>query len=252
MSDLATLVRGVELLCLDAGNTIVFLDHARMAAICADAQEASFATTAEVLRRAEGEAKYANEQGTLEDFAWGHAHFVPARGWAQMVGTTLVFAGLARERVAAMLDVLWTHHRKRNLWSLVPQGLVAALAEARSAGVPVAVVSNSEGTLVSLFDDLGISSAFDFVIDSGIVGIEKPDPRIFAIALDRFGVSPQRALHLGDNFATDVLGARAAGIPVALVDPFHHLAGRHGDVPRVPGAREVAEAIGRTRGSLRT
>jgi HAD superfamily hydrolase (TIGR01509 family) len=252
MSDLASLVRGVELLCLDAGNTVVFLDHARAAAICADAGGASFATTAEALRRAEGEAKYAHEQGTLEDFAWSRADLAPARGWAQMVGTTLVFAGLARERVAATLDVLWTHHCKRNLWSVVPPGLAAGLAEARSAGVPIAVVSNSEGTLASLFDDLGLLPCFDFVIDSGVVGVEKPDPRIFAMALDRFGVPAERALHLGDNFATDVLGARAAGIPVALVDPFHHLAGRHADVPRVPGAREVAEAIGRTRGSLRT
>jgi FMN phosphatase YigB (HAD superfamily) len=251
MSDLASLVRGVELLCLDAGNTIVFLDHARVAAICADAgRDASFATTAEAVR-AEGEAKYAHEQGTLRDFAWGHAGFAPARGWAQIVGATLVFAGLAPERAAAMLDVLWAHHCKRNLWSLGPEGLVAGLAEARSAGVPVAVVSNSEGTLASLFDDLGILGCFDFVLDSGVVGIEKPDPRIFAMALDRFGVPAPRALHLGDNFATDVLGARAAGIPVALIDPFHHLAGRHDDVPRVPGAREVAEAIGRTRGSLR-
>jgi HAD superfamily hydrolase (TIGR01509 family) len=130
----------------------------------------------------------------------------------------------------------------------VPEGLAPALERARGAGVPIAVVSNSEGMLESLFADLGILQAFDFVIDSGVVGIEKPDPRIFAIALDRFRVPPARALHLGDNFATDVAGARAAGIPVALVDPFGHIAGRHLEVPRVAGAREVADAIARSRG----
>jgi FMN phosphatase YigB (HAD superfamily) len=54
-------------------------------------------------------------------------------------------------------------------------------------------------------------------------------------------------LHLGDNFVTDVGGARAAGLRVALIDPFGHLAGRHTDVPRVSGVSEVADAIARTR-----
>jgi HAD superfamily hydrolase (TIGR01509 family) len=248
MSELGPLLRGVELLCLDAGNTIVFLDHARVASLCAGGPGEPFPTTAEALRRAEGEAKYAHEQGRLLDFAWAHADLAAARGWAQMVGTTLAFAGLAPARVASRLDALWAQHCARNLWSLVPEGLVPALAGARAAGVPIAVVSNSEGTLEALFEDLGILRSFDLVLDSGVVGIEKPDPRIFAMALDRFHVPAHRALHLGDNFATDVLGARAAGIPVALIDPFHHLAGRHADVPRVPGAREVAEALAGSRG----
>ena len=61
-------------------------------------------------------------------------------------------------------------------------------------------------------------------------------------------MSPARALHLGDNFATDILGARTAGIRMALVDPFGHHAGRHLEVPRVTGAREVADAIAHGRG----
>ena len=52
-----------------------------------------------------------------------------------------------------------------------------------------------------------------------------------------------RALHLGDVFATDILGARAAGLRHALIDPHGHYAGRHLDVPRVPGVVEVACAI---------
>lgn len=58
---------------------------------------------------------------------------------------------------------------------------------------------------------------------------------------------PSRALHLGDTYATDVLGARAANVRVALVDPHGHARGRHLDVPRVPGAAEVADVIARTR-----
>ena len=238
---LATLVRDVELLCLDAGNTVVFLDHTRLARIAA---EHGFATTAEALVRAEGEAKVALEEKREHHVAWSRAHVQAARGWAAHRRHDAARRGsAARIGVPAMLDAMWPEHAARNLWSLVPEGLVDALAAVRAAGVRVAVVSNSEGQLEPLLVDLGVRGALDLVVDSGIVGVEKPDPRIFRIALDRFDVAPARALHLGDVYATDVLGARAAGVRVALVDPHGHLAGRHPDVPRVPGAREVATVL---------
>ena len=237
---LPPLIRSVDLLCLDAGNTVVFLDHARLASLC---QAVGFATTRDALIVAEGQMKRALEEGRAFSFAWSNAHLGPARGWATTVGTMLVYAGLPDERVPGLLDAIWPSHSAHNLWSLVPEGLLPALQRLRAAGIRTAIVSNSEGMLEQLFTELGLRSALDLVIDSGIVGIEKPDPRIFAIALDHFGVPAERALHLGDTYATDILGARAAGIRVALVDPFDHLAGRHADVPRVPGAPEVADAI---------
>jgi putative hydrolase of the HAD superfamily len=156
-------------------------------------------------------------------------------------------AGVPREHVGQILDALWADHIALNLWSVVPEGLAQALDRARAAGIAVAVVSNSEGYLDALLVHLGVRASFDLVIDSAVVGVEKPDPRIFAIATDHFGVSPSRALHLGDIYATDVLGARAAGLRVALIDPHQHLSGRHPDVPRVAGAAEVAAALAELR-----
>jgi putative hydrolase of the HAD superfamily len=118
-----------------------------------------------------------------------------------------------------------------------------ALDGARARGVKVAVISNSEGKLDGLFVDLGLRGHFDLVVDSALVGVEKPDPRIFAVALETLGVPADRALHLGDLYATDIVGARAAGLRCALVDPFEHYAGRHPGVPRVPGVVEVARAM---------
>jgi HAD superfamily hydrolase (TIGR01509 family) len=241
----AFLVRDVDLLCLDAGNTVVFLDHARLASLC---ERHGFPTSARALERAEGQMKLALERGEELDVAWSRTDVPAARGWGKTVATILAAAGLPRERLPSMLDSFWPEHCRLNLWSRVPSGLVEALLLVRAAGVRVAVVSNSEGMLEALLADLGLMPGLDLVIDSGVVGIEKPDPRIFRIALDRFGVPPGRALHLGDNFATDVLGARAAGLRVALIDPFRHLEGRHPDVPRVPGATETARAIARMRG----
>jgi HAD superfamily hydrolase (TIGR01509 family) len=229
------LVRDVDLLCLDAGNTVIFLDHARLADLVA---EVGHAVTAEVLVRTEGEAKRLAESGGLVDVAW-----TCAIAWGKMVGTIATCAGLDPSRVPALLDAAWVVHEAKNLWCKVPEGLGDALDAVRARGVKVAIISNSEGMLDRLFRDLDILRHFDRVVDSGKVGVEKPDPRIFKIAMKEFGVPATRTLHLGDVFATDILGARAAGIRYGLIDPFGHYEGKHPDVPRVPGAVEVARAI---------
>jgi putative hydrolase of the HAD superfamily len=233
------LVCGVRLLSLDAGNTVIFLDHARLAhwAVARGHQ-----VTPATLVRTEGDAKLLQERGEMPDFDW--PVLLPgALGWGKMVGSILHLAGVPRSTVASWLPDLWLEHVRLNLWSLVPEGFGAALEAARARGVRVAVVSNSEGMLDELFVALGVRQHFDLLLDSGKLGVEKPDPRIFRMALEAFGVDPTEALHLGDSIATDVLGARAAGMRVALVDPHGHCSGRATDVPRVPGVVEVARAL---------
>ena len=234
------LVRDVDLLCLDAGNTVIFLDHERLAQLVSASGHPVLASD---LVRREGEAKALAETGGLLDVPWPSRELPGATAWGKMVGTMARLAGLPEGRVPDLLAAAWAVHEVRNLWCKVPEGLGAALDVIRAIGVKVAIISNSEGMLERLFAELGVLPHFDLVVDSGTLGIEKPDPRIFQVALDRFAVPAGRALHLGDVFATDVLGARAAGIRHALIDPFHHYAGRHADVPRVPGVVAVAEAI---------
>ena len=240
------LVAGVELLCLDAGNTVIFLDHDRLAR-WAVSHGASI--TRETLVRTEGEAKLLQEQGGLYDVDWEGRELPGALGWGRMVGTILQRAGVPAATVQSWLGPLWAEHVRLNLWSLVPEGLGAALDRARATGVKVAIVSNSEGMLDELFITLGIRAHIDLLLDSGKLGVEKPDPRIFQRALDAFGVQPGQALHLGDSIATDVRGAQAAGVRVALIDPFGHCEGREPQVPRVPGVVAVAEALAASRGS---
>ena len=82
---------------------------------------------------------------------------------------------------------------------------------------------------------------FEFVIDSGEVGVEKPDPRIFQIALERMGVSAADALYVGDLYEVDVVGARAAGLDVVLLDPSGEHSGR--DVKTVRSVAELADGL---------
>jgi FMN phosphatase YigB (HAD superfamily) len=246
IAPLALLVSGVEVLCLDAGNTVIFLDHERLARLLA---RAGFRTDARGLVRAEGLAKRDQELETLLDPDWPGRALPGARPWGAMVGTIVTHAGVPAKALPDLLPAIWEDHVALNLWSRVPDGLPAALSRIRGLGVRVVIVSNSEGMLEPLFERLGLRAHLDRVVDSALAGIAKPDPGIFLEALRPYGTPPGKALHLGDSIATDVAGAKAAGVRVALVDPYGHCAGRALDVPRVPGAVEVAHAIAADRGA---
>jgi putative hydrolase of the HAD superfamily len=68
------------------------------------------------------------------------------------------------------------------------------------------------------------------VIDSHLVGIEKPDPRIFKLALDAIDVAPERSLYVGDTVRFDVKGALAAGLRPVHVDPYDLCDGPHSHI----------------------
>jgi putative hydrolase of the HAD superfamily len=236
----STLVQGVRLLSLDAGNTVIFLDHARLARLSG---ECGHDVSPAVLVRAEGEAKRLHEKDELVDVDWESRSAPGARGWGRSIGTILLRAGMPRENLRASLETIWKSHVDWNLFSVVPSGLGAALERFRAGGGKVAVVSNSEGMLEELFRNLGILGHFDVIIDSAKVGVEKPDQRIFGFALERTGIGAAETLHLGDTYSTDIVGARAAKIRCALIDPYGHYLGAHADVPRVASVMDAVDAI---------
>jgi FMN phosphatase YigB (HAD superfamily) len=234
------LAAGVELFLLDAGNTVIFLDHARIAATLT---RSGLAVTRERIVQCEGEAKRALEDGGGTKVRWAHVDAPGARSWGKMIGTIATCAGFAEARVPDLLEVFWREHVELNLWWLVPDGLGEALDAVRACGVPVVIVSNSEGMLDALFAHLDIARHFDLVVDSGKLGIEKPDPRIWQVALAAFPTAADRVLHLGDTWATDTIGAERLGYRTALIDPHGFYDARHPSVPRVTGVVEVARAI---------
>jgi putative hydrolase of the HAD superfamily len=82
------------------------------------------------------------------------------------------------------------------------------------------VVSNANGRLRHLFDRVHLTRHFDVLLDSHEWNVEKPDPRLFQIALEYAKAQPDRTAHVGDLFYVDVAGARAAGLREGvLLDP---------------------------------
>jgi putative hydrolase of the HAD superfamily len=118
-----------------------------------------------------------------------------------------------------LLDEIHAHHRAQNLWGRAHPAAGQVLADLKAAGFKLAVVSNAGGDVADLLARLGLAAPLDAILDSGIVGIEKPDPRIFHLAAAELGVNAADCLHVGDLYSVDVLGARAAGVEPVLLDP---------------------------------
>ena len=108
----------------------------------------------------------------------------------------------------------------------LPPDTIPAI-EAMRKTCAVALVSNFDHPpyVHKLLGRLGLTPLFDDLIISGEVGVDKPDPRIFQVALDALGVCAQEAVFVGDDLRTDIGGADAVGCRAVLIDRR----GRHAD-----------------------
>lgn len=132
--------------------------------------------------------------------------------------------------------------RTGRLWSYVLPGTVETLQALRDAGFRIGVVSNSDGRIDSYLERAGLRELIDVVVDSGRIGIEKPDPRIFQTACRLAGCEPHEVVHVGDLHEIDVVGARAAGIEPILLDPFGTQAAA--ECARIASLEELPALIG--------
>jgi putative hydrolase of the HAD superfamily len=115
-----------------------------------------------------------------------------------------------------------------------------ALAQLKRRGLLLGLISNIDRDLSSTYDELGLSSSLDVLVTSLVVGAAKPDPAIFRAALERAGVHAAEAIHVGDMYHSDVLGARSAGIRPLLIDRD----GLHQEISDCPRIRSLGEVVG--------
>ena len=115
------------------------------------------------------------------------------------------------------------------------------LQELRRSGFTVGAVSDWEATLPALLAELGIMPLLDALAVSEIVGVTKPDPRLFEEALRQTNTAPETSLHVGDWYELDVAGARAAGMSALLFD--HSGRRPDADCPRVQTFDALAQYL---------
>lgn len=102
-------------------------------------------------------------------------------------------------------------------WEVYPE-VPEVLAALRAQGLRLAVISNWDHRLPGLLEDLGLARRFDAVVYSSAVGVEKPDRRIYARALELLAAEAGEVLHVGDRRLEDAEGAAAAGLQTLLLD----------------------------------
>lgn len=209
---------------LDAGNTLL-AEHPSRAEIYAEVARAhGLAVDVEELR---GRMQRAHAELPREI----GPHFRYSEGWFAAFIERVLSDGLGLERRAlpAVQAELFARFADPRTFRLEPgaRELVGAL---KARGLVVGVISNWSERLPGLLDGLGLARQLDFAVVSALERCEKPEPRIFELALARAGVAPGLALHAGDDLRRDVHGAQAVGILPVHVD-------RAGSGPAGPHAR---------------
>lgn len=197
----------------DLGNTLHHLDHAWIAE-CITAHghpvSARQVHAAEYVGKADVDARFRGRRDPGND----------SSRQTDYVGVILTALDVPADRHAAIGGAFHAENRRSSLWRVVDDDTDAVLTALRARGLQLAVVSNADGRVPAALAASGLAHHFGAVIDSHLVGIEKPDPRIFHLALDALGVAPADALFVGDIYEIDVAGARGAGMDAVLIDPL--------------------------------
>lgn len=214
----------------DAGNTVMLVNYAVVAESLASE---GFDVQEDLVREAEYHARVRldpilarrNSTEAPEIF----------RNYIRFVCEGLgVEWGAATERIFQRIA---EYNREHNLWNQPNPQARAVLERLQRRNLAVGMISNSDGSIERMIIRHGLDAYFRFVLDSHVVGVEKPDPRIFEMALERAGVGPAEAIYVGDLYSIDVVGSRAAGLDAVLLDP----AGLWGHVD-CPKARDLSGA----------
>ncbi len=204
------MVRGVF---FDAGNTILFPDYdiyRRIAASFGVDVDIGDVIRAEALARSAFDSAVASSPtGDVSGF-WS-VYYAP---FYERLG---VPAGSIDRAIEMTRDA---NDRGLGIWRVPVDGFDEVMHALGARGVTVGIVSNSDGRLEERLSRIGIRDRFAFVLDSVVVGVSKPDPRIFEMALERSSLSASDVVYVGDYYVVDVVGARRAGIRPLLFDPY--------------------------------
>ena len=201
----------VRAVLFDAGHTLLEMDYAAVTSALA---ARGHAVTREAVTAAERRARIRldHEQAAQPTRArTGGGRYVRYLMEALGITDTGEQRAVAEWRRAFNLPVGLCHRADAEA--------VDALQRVRAAGLATGVISNSNGSVRFALEQAGLAAHLDFIIDSTVVGIAKPDPRVFQMGLQEAGAAPAEAVYVGDSYFVDVLGAREVGMGAVLFDP---------------------------------
>lgn len=226
---------GIRAIFFDAGNTLLYPrldDRAR------ELTEAGFPASVEDLHAAERAAKQ-----KLDDWLWPQIRrgelprTIDHYYWAEYLSLLMGRIGAPEAEHARLINLVASGFRDIRTWSVVMPETPSYLASLKAEGYFLGVISNSVGTLAGQLQNTGLRDNFQAIFDSALVGVEKPHPEIFQMALASAQVAADEAVFVGDTNATDVGGAQLAGLRGVLIDRVN--AYPNAECPRVTSVPEL-------------
>jgi HAD superfamily hydrolase (TIGR01509 family) len=229
---------GARACIFDAGGTLVHPDWPRLASFAAEVAGREFGAV-ELERALKGTLKMVGLEMQREGYVTPPEHRRPHWVFRRMYGSL----GLDEDQCGRVIEHASAAHVERHLWCGLDPEAPRVLEELKRAGLLVAVISNTEdGRLQDSLGAAEIADRFDLLIDSHLVGCQKPDAKIFHLALEQLGLEPHEAAYVGDSYAHDALAARAVGMRPILLDPLdlHH----ESVCPRIRSLNELIGGAG--------
>jgi putative hydrolase of the HAD superfamily len=195
----------------DAGGTLVHLDYRFLQQ---ELHRVGLRVTQHAIRQAEYMSRFEIDRNLFESAA----HSTDETRRRPYFAVLLDQLAVDVDTTAHLVERLEGAHAQDNLWRVMLPSTPRVLERLRGRGFTLGVISNADGRITSLLRQCGIQQFFDVIIDSHIVGVEKPDPRIFQLALEQVGARSEQALFIGDIYSIDVVGAKRAGLRPVLLD----------------------------------
>lgn len=205
----------IKAIFFDAGNTLIFIDPRVVLPIF---REHGAEVDEDGFRGAEFQARTRLVR-RVEEGAFGTENHI----WQEYFENLSLGSGVPEDQLKRVGERIREVHRERHLWSYMDPATPHALDRLSEAGYRMAVISNADGRVEGLIEGAGIRDRFEFVMDSELEGVEKPDPEIFLRGCTRMGVDPAESLYVGDLYPVDVVGSRNAGLHAVLLDPMDRL-----------------------------
>ncbi len=229
-----------EAVLLDVGGVFLLPEHQRIRDAFARAGIAAVDDTVDLdVAHFTGAARFTTNLDVEADWA-GAWH-----GYLDAYIDACAVPDLDREEVHRHID---SEFADAALWLRIIPGCREGIRALADTGVRLGIISNADGLIAERLRTFelvqvgpGIGVEVECIIDSGAVGVMKPDPRIFTIALDAMDLAPEHCWYVGDMPGIDVVGARAAGLYPVLADPcgLHHDA----DYDRMDSLSDLADRI---------